>query len=319
MYDVVVIGGGHAGCEAAAAAARVGAAVCLITQRIDTVGEMSCNPSIGGVAKGIIVREIDAMGGLMALAADRAGIHYKMLNTSKGPAVWGPRAQMDRVLYKKAIQELLFSYQNLEIIEGTVTDLLIENSVISGLIVNNVKLAAKAVIITTGTFLRGVIHIGSKHSSGGRYGEAAVNGLSETLYRSGLAIKRLKTGTPPRIYRNSINWNILECQKGDNPPTPFSDRTTSVTTPQIDCYITYTTSFTHQIIKENLNRSAIYSGNISSVGPRYCPSIEDKVVRFAQKDRHQIFLEPEGLDSPLVYPNGISTSLPEETQTEIIR
>ncbi|CAG7594675.1 MAG: tRNA uridine-5-carboxymethylaminomethyl(34) synthesis enzyme MnmG [Candidatus Midichloria sp.] len=319
FYDVVVVGGGHAGCEAAAAAARLGASVCLVTQKLSTIGEMSCNPSIGGVAKGIIVKEIDAMGGVMGSAIDQAGIHYKILNKSKGPAVWGPRAQADRVLYRKAVQEIMRSYNNLYILEGEVEDLLIENSNVQAVVVNGLQINTNAVVLTTGTFLGGIIHIGDKNFLAGRYGDKASIKLSKTIRNMGLNVKRLKTGTPARIYKDSINFSALEYQSGDDPPVPFSALTEQVRVPQIGCYITYTTEKTHQIIKDNIHKSAMYSGQISSVGPRYCPSIEDKIVRFASKERHQVFLEPEGLDDSLVYPNGISTSLPEEVQEQMIK
>ena len=319
FYDVIVVGGGHAGCEAAAAAARLGAQVCLITQKIATIGEMSCNPSIGGVAKGIIVKEVDAMGGIMGIAIDQAGIHYKMLNRSKGPAVWGLRAQADRVLYKKAVQEIMNTYSNLDIIEGEAEDLLISNQQIKAVIITDRQINANTVVLTTGTFLGGMIHIGEKSFSAGRYADNASIKLARSIKNSGLNVQRLKTGTPARIYRDSINFAMLECQKGDDPPIPFSNLTKTVKIPQIDCYITYTNQKTHEIINENIYKSAIYSGKISSVGPRYCPSIEDKITRFVGKERHQIFLEPEGLNDPLVYPNGISTSLPEEVQERMIR
>ncbi|MDJ1407741.1 MAG: tRNA uridine-5-carboxymethylaminomethyl(34) synthesis enzyme MnmG [Candidatus Midichloria sp.] len=319
LYDVVVVGGGHAGCEAASAAARLGASVCLVTQKLSTIGEMSCNPSIGGVAKGIIVKEIDAMGGVMGSAIDQAGIHYKILNKSKGPAVWGPRAQADRVLYRKAVQEIMRSYNNLYILEGEVEDLLIENSNVQAVVVNGLQINTNAVVLTTGTFLGGIIHIGDKNFLAGRYGDKASIKLSKTIRNMGLNVKRLKTGTPARIYKDSINFSTLEYQRGDDPPVPFSALTDKVRVPQIGCYITYTTEKTHQIIKDNIHKSAMYSGQISSVGPRYCPSIEDKIVKFASKERHQVFLEPEGLDDSLVYPNGISTSLPEEVQEQMIK
>ena len=319
FYEVVIIGGGHAGCEAAAAAARLGVSVCLITQKIATIGEMSCNPSIGGVAKGIIVREIDAMDGVMGLAIDRAGINYKVLNKSKGPAVWGPRAQADRALYKRAVQEIIFSYSNLFVLEGEVEDLLIEDGKIKSVFVLEKQINTNAVVLTTGTFLGGVIHIGDSNFSAGRYGDNASTKLANTIRNSCLNVKRLKTGTPARLYKESINFSILECQKSDDPPIPFSDLTNMIEVPQIDCYITHTNKKTHDIIKSNIHKSAMYSGQISSVGPRYCPSIEDKIVRFANKERHQIFLEPEGLENPLVYPNGISTSLPEDVQSQMIK
>lgn len=318
-FDVIVIGAGHAGCEAAAAAARVGAKACLITNKLDNIGEMSCNPSIGGVAKGIIVREVDALDGVMAKVIDQAGIHFKMLNASKGPAVWGPRAQADRKLYKQAMQNILFNYPNLEIIAGEATDLLVENNEIKGICYNGShELFAKSVVLTTGTFLGGIIHIGPKKIPAGRIDENPSIELAKKIRGLGFNVGRLKTGTPPRLHRDSINWEILEKQYGDNPPTPFSYVNEVITVPQIECFITHTTPLTHKIINDNLHLSPMYSGQIESVGPRYCPSIEDKIVRFASKERHQIFLEPEGLDSEVIYPNGISTSLPEEIQHQIV-
>ena len=317
-YDVVVVGGGHAGCEAAAAAARVGARVCLVTQKITTIGEMSCNPSIGGVAKGIIVREIDAMDGLMALAADRAGIHYKVLNKSKGPAVWGPRVQADRKFYKDAIQSLLKVYKNLILLEDEVIDLVIENNKVIGLKTIDHELKSESVVLTTGTFLGGVIHLGDKTIPAGRYGDDSSISLAKKIRNLGFEVKRLKTGTPARIYKDSIDFSKLERQEGDSDPMAFSDFTENIALPQVACYITHTNKNTHEIIKDNLHLSPMYSGKINAVGPRYCPSIEDKIVRFGDKERHQIFLEPEGIDDPLVYPNGISTSLPEEVQYKMI-
>lgn len=317
-FDVIVVGGGHAGCEAAAAAARLGVKTCLITQKTNTIGVMSCNPSIGGVAKGIIVCEIDALDGIMGKAADMSGIHYKMLNSSKGPAVWGPRAQADRKLYKKAVQALLKNYPNLTILEGEVEDLVIENNHIHGVQTQEHIIKAHSVVLTTGTFLDGIIHIGTIQIAAGRLAEKPSIALSHTLKRLQFALGRLKTGTPPRLFKSSIDWARVEKQSGDRIPIPFSYMVDKITVPQIDCHITYTTSETHNIIQENLSLSPIYSGQITSSGPRYCPSIEDKVVRFASKNRHQIFLEPEGLDSELIYPNGISTGLPESVQQKII-
>jgi tRNA uridine 5-carboxymethylaminomethyl modification enzyme len=318
-YDVIVIGGGHAGTEAAAASARLGAKTALLTHKAHTIGEMSCNPAIGGIAKGTLVREIDALDGVMGRAIDRAGIHYKMLNASKGPAVRGPRAQADRKLYREAIQAILKEYENLSIIEDAAEDLLIENGEIRGVIgASGASYPAPKVVLTTGTFLRGLIHCGEKKTPAGRVGEAPSIGLSDTLHGLNLMMGRLKTGTPARLDGRTIDWSVCTPQPGDNPPVPFSYMTEKVMVPQITCYITHTTSKTHQVIRDNLHRSPMYSGQIESTGPRYCPSIEDKVVRFADRERHQIFLEPEGLDDNTVYPNGISTSLPEEVQHDLI-
>jgi tRNA uridine 5-carboxymethylaminomethyl modification enzyme len=318
-YDVIIIGGGHAGIEAATAACRIGAKTCLITKSQGDLGELSCNPSIGGVAKGIIVREIDALDGIMSKVIDKSGIHFKVLNKSKGPAVWGPRAQADRELYKENIQNILFNYKNLDVVYNVVDDIIILNGKASGVICGKVKIISNSVVITSGTFLNGVIHIGSTKYNAGRFGEESVTVLAEKLKSYKFNIGRLKTGTPPRILKQSINWEILEKQLGDETPQPFSDLTESISQNQIPCYITYTNENTHKIIENNLTQSAIYSGNITSIGPRYCPSIEDKVVRFRDKIRHQIFLEPEGLRSDLIYPNGISTSLPQNIQEEFVR
>lgn len=319
-YDVIVIGGGHAGCEAACASARVGASTLLITLRYDNLGEMSCNPAIGGVAKGTIVKEIDALDGIMGIAIDQAGIHYKMLNASKGPAVWGPRAQADRKLYKQAVQKIIAGQANLEVLEDAVEEILISDKKILGVVTaNKGKIIASKVILTTGTFLNGMIHIGSKKTSAGRVGEAPSIKLAESLKALNFETQRLRTGTPARIHKDSINYDVLEKQPGDVVPSPFSHIVMEVKVPQIDCYITRTNKNTHDIIRENLAQSAPCSGEIKSSGPRYCPSIDIKILRFPEKESHQIFLEPEGLDSELVYPNGISTALPEEVQDRFIR
>jgi len=315
VFDVIVIGGGHAGCEAAAAAARMGARVGLVTHAFATIGEMSCNPAIGGLGKGHLVREIDALGGLMARIADTAGIQFRVLNRSKGPAVQGPRAQADRKLYRQAMQAAIRATANLEVIESAVEDLTVEDGAVTGIVTaDGRRLGAGAVVLTTGTFLRGLIHIGERKVPAGRINEAPALGLSDRLYGFGLRMGRLKTGTPPRLDGRTIRWDVLRVQKGDEPPQPFSFLTKSVTTPQVVCHITHTTEATHAIIAANLARAPMYSGDIRSVGPRYCPSIEDKVVRFKERGSHQIFLEPEGLDDDTVYPNGISTSLPEDVQ-----
>lgn len=363
-YDVIVIGGGHAGCEAAAASARTGAATLLITHKKETIGQMSCNPAIGGVAKGTLVKEIDALDGVMGIVTDKAGIHYKILNASKGPAVWGPRAQADRKLYKQAMQEVILNYPNLHVFEDGVDEILysgcnpspltgegdlrsksgegknfkqpltpnplpqgereIARTVCGILTENGTRFESENVVLTTGTFLRGLIHIGREKIPAGRFGEdnkteKPASKLSESLMKAGFQLGRLKTGTPPRILKSSINWNVLDEQPGDKIPTPFSYLTDTVEVPQIRCFITYTNPQTHKIIADNIHLSAMYSGEISGVGPRYCPSIEDKINRFADKERHQIFLEPEGLDSDLIYPNGISTSLPREVQDLYVR
>lgn len=317
--DVVVIGAGHAGCEAAAAAARVGARTILLTQRLDTIGEMSCNPAIGGLAKGQLVREIDALDGVMARAIDRAGIQFRILNRSKGPAVQGPRAQADRKLYRLAMRALLDDTANLSLLEGSAEDLRLEGGRVRAVVLaDGSEIACGAVVITTGTFLRGLIHMGEKTWPAGRIGDAPSLGLSGALQRAGLPLGRLKTGTPARLDGRTIDWDSLDRQEGDDPPVPFSTLTERITTPQVACGITATTPETHAVIRANLSRAPMYSGQIQSTGPRYCPSIEDKVVRFADRDRHQIFLEPEGLDDDTVYPNGISTSLPEDVQLAMI-
>ena len=319
-YDVIVIGGGHAGTEAAAASARLGAKTALLTHKAATVGEMSCNPAIGGIAKGTLVREIDALDGVMGRAIDRAGIHYRMLNASKGPAVRGPRAQADRKLYREAVQSILGEYPNLTIIEDAAADILIENGRVTGILGESGKTyATTRVVLTTGTFLNGLIHCGENQRAAGRHGELPSIALAESMHRIGFDMGRLKTGTPARLDGDTINWSILTPQPGDNPPIPFSYLTEKVLVPQITCFITHTTAETHEIIKENVHRSPMYSGQITSTGPRYCPSIEDKIVRFSHRERHQIFLEPEGLDDSTVYPNGISTSLPEEVQLAMIK
>lgn len=318
-YDVIVIGGGHAGCEAAAAAARIGARTALVTLSRESIGAMSCNPAIGGLGKGHLVREIDALDGLMGRMADAAGIQFRLLNRRKGPAVRGPRTQADRKLYKQAMQAALLAQEGLEIVEGEVADLRIENGHTAGVtLADGRKIAAGAAVLTTGTFLRGLIHIGDRTIVAGRMNEPATIGLSQTLTRLGLQLGRLKTGTPPRLDGKSIDWASLEMQAADSDPVPFSLMTDRITNPQIECGIARTTPATHEVIEANLGRSAMYSGAIEGVGPRYCPSIEDKIVRFRDRDSHQIFLEPEGLDDDTVYPNGISTSLPEDVQAAFI-
>src|SRR5262252_7187772 len=318
-YDVIVVGGGHAGCEAAAAAARMGARTALITHRFDTIGAMSCNPAIGGLGKGHLVREIDALDGLMGRVADLGGIQFRILNRRKGPAVRGPRAQADRRLYAAAMQHAIRHYPNLTVIVGEADDVLTgKGAVTSVRLVDGRIYAAGAVVLTTGTFLRGLIHIGDQSTPAGRVGEAPSIGLSNTLERIGLTLGRLKTGTPPRIDGRTINWGQLEMQPGDDPPEPFSMLTDRIDNPQIECGITRTTEATHAIIRANVHRSPMYSGQIASRGPRYCPSIEDKIVKFGDRNGHQIFLEPEGLDDDTVYPNGISTSLPEDVQHAIV-
>ncbi|WP_250993550.1 tRNA uridine-5-carboxymethylaminomethyl(34) synthesis enzyme MnmG [Agrobacterium vitis] len=319
-FDVIVIGGGHAGSEAAYASARLGARTCLVTHRRDTIGVMSCNPAIGGLGKGHLVREIDALGGLMGRCADAAGIQFRLLNRKKGPAVRGPRTQADRKLYRQAVQNVLFNHPQLEIIEGDVFDLDVENDTVKGVILaDGQSLSSASVILTSGTFLRGLIHIGQTKIPAGRVGEAPSLGLSVTLGRLGLRLGRLKTGTPARLDGRTINWSQLEMQAADEQPVPFSFMTDRITNPQIECGITRTTAATHKIIRDNIHLSAMYSGQIEGVGPRYCPSIEDKISRFGDRDGHQVFLEPEGLDDHTVYPNGISTSLPESVQKEFMR
>jgi tRNA uridine 5-carboxymethylaminomethyl modification enzyme len=319
QFDVVVIGGGHAGSEAAAAAARMGAQTALVTHQFATVGAMSCNPAIGGLGKGHLVREIDALDGLMGQVADRGGIQFRVLNRRKGPAVRGPRAQADRKIYAEAMQQAIKATPNLEVIEAEADDLVIRDGRAVGVTFKDGRtISCGAVVLTTGTFLRGLIHIGEKQIPAGRVGEAPALGLSTTLEKAGFVLGRLKTGTPPRLDGRTINWSALEMQPGDDVPEPFSMLTERITTPQIECGITRTTPATHEIIRANVHRSPMYSGQIASRGPRYCPSIEDKIVKFGERDGHQIFLEPEGLDDHTVYPNGISTSLPEEVQHAIV-
>ncbi len=319
MYQTIVVGAGNAGVEAAAAVARMGKRVALITFNKENIGELSCNPSIGGVAKGIIVREIDALDGLMGKCADMSGTHFKVLNASKGPAVWSPRCQIDRKLYKQSMNFLLSQYKNIDIIEAEVTDIIVENNVVNGVVINDdQKIFSNAVIITTGTFLNGVIFRGFDSQEAGRIDEKPSKKLAKFFKDMGFSVGRLKTGTPARIDKNTINFDDLDLQNGDDVPVPFSYLNEKIEVPQIECRITYTNSETHKIIRDNIEKSAMYGGKITGRGPRYCPSIEDKVVRFADKDRHQIFLEVEGIDSNVVYPNGISTSLPVDVQEKFI-
>ena len=323
-WDVIVIGGGHAGCDAAAASARMGAKTLLLTHKMSTIGEMSCNPAIGGLGKGHLVREIDAMDGLMGMVADASGIQFRLLNRSKGPAVRGPRTQSDRYLYKSNMQNILLNYENLFVKEVCVDDLLVQGGKVTGVVdENNESFLSERVILTTGTFLRGEIHIGHKRIPAGRVGDKPSIGLADRLYKLGFSIGRLKTGTPARIAKSSVRWDALEQQSADESPVPFSFLTNKITIPQVTCAITHTNEATHKIISENIKQSALYGGGISGKGPRYCPSVEDKVVRFKDRDRHQIFLEPEGLpgnpDGDTIYPNGISTSLPVEIQDKFMR
>ena len=323
-FDVVVIGGGHAGCEAAAAAARAGAKTALVTHKFETIGVMSCNPAIGGLGKGHLVREIDALDGLMGRVADQGGIQFRMLNRRKGPAVRGPRAQADRKLYREAMQRAINEVEGLDVIEGEAHKIRFaregQNRIVSGIELSDRRIIhSGAIVLTSGTFLRGLIHIGERKIPAGRSGEAPALGLSESLEEIGFDLGRLKTGTPARLDGRTIHWDRLEEQPGDDNPVPFSTLTTKIETPQIPCHITRTTPETHRIIRENLSRSAMYSGEIKGRGPRYCPSIEDKIVRFGDRDGHQIFLEPEGLDDHTVYPNGISTSLPEDAQLAFLK
>ena len=319
-YDVIVIGGGHAGCEAATAAARVGSSTLLITGSLSTIGAMSCNPAMGGIGKGHLVREIDALDGVMPRVSDVSGIQFRVLNKRKGPAVQGPRAQIDRSLYLHNMQNEILNYKNLEVYEGMVEDLLVQKGKINGVLCNNGKsFKSDSVVLTTGTFLNGIIFCGKNTTPGGRIDEPPVIGLSKRLKKLNIKLARLKTGTPARLLKNTINYENLEEQLGDKNPEPFSYMSPHITNEQVSCHITRTTKETHKIIKDNISKSAMYSGLISGVGPRYCPSIEDKVERFAEKNSHQIFLEPEGLDSNLVYPNGISTSLPEAIQEKFLK
>ncbi|MDR5652662.1 tRNA uridine-5-carboxymethylaminomethyl(34) synthesis enzyme MnmG [Ruixingdingia sedimenti] len=320
QYQVLVVGGGHAGTEAAAAAARMGARTCLVTMKIDTIGVMSCNPAIGGLGKGHLVREIDALDGVMARAADMAGIQYRLLNRRKGPAVQGPRAQMDRALYRDAVQRILRAQDNLDLLEGEVSDLLIRDGRVAGVVLGDgAEVTAQAVVLTTGTFLNGVIHVGAERRPGGRVGDPASQPLARRLAGLELGVGRLKTGTPPRLDGRTIDWSVLEVQPGDDAPVMLSFLSDAPIARQVSCGIAHTNERTHEVIRENLHLSAMYGGHIEGVGPRYCPSIEDKVVRFADKTTHQVFLEPESLTNDVIYPNGISTSLPAVVQLDYVR
>jgi tRNA uridine 5-carboxymethylaminomethyl modification enzyme len=319
-YDIIVIGAGHAGCEAALASARMGLSTCIFTMNLDTIGQMSCNPAIGGLAKGHLVREIDALGGEMAKITDKAGIQFRMLNKSKGPAVWSLRAQADRVLYKIKMRQVLEEQENLDIKQATIEDIVVEDGKVKGLKTSlGIFYEAKCIIITTGTFLKGLMHIGHESFASGRAGEFPSIGLSDSLRKIGLKLGRLKTGTPPRLDAKTVDFSKTEAQYGDDPPVPFSHSTIKIANPQLTCYISYTNQETHRIIKDNIGLSAMYSGKITGIGARYCPSIEDKVVRFADRERHQVFLEPEGLETTEYYANGISTSLPLEIQLQFVR